>query len=452
MSKFFKSHWPVILILSLFFTTVLINLPKINVNKSFGLLKINYIGGYQIQNSKDEIVRDLTLHKGLDISGGAQVILAPDLSGIESRDIDQALTSLKAILENRVNRFGVNEPNILVTNFNGNYRINVEIPGVEDVDRALELVGKTAQLSFGLEDGEVEVAEGFTIPDFKEVDLNSNHITKAEVELITGAAGATTNEPSVKLVFNSEGTRIFADITKENKGKRLAIYLDDQILIAPVINDPILTGEASITGAFTVDQAKDLAIQINSGALPVPVSVYSKQQIGPTVGATSVYNSVLGGLVGLFLVAVFMVLNYKKLGVISVISLAFYGLITVTIYKLIPITVTLPGIAGLILSIGMAVDSSILIFESVKDYSSKGVAMADAVERGFDTAWTSIKDANIVGLIIAFVLFNPFDWGFLLTSGPVRGFAATLGVGIFVSLFTGVFVTKYLLKLFYKPK
>lgn len=448
-SHFLKKYWPAVVILSIFFVTILINLPKIDINKSYSFGKINYVGGYGLKFGNFE--RDLSLKKGLDISGGARVVLSPDLSKLDEKDKEQALISLKDIIENRVNRFGVNEPNVLVNYFNGEYRVLVEIPGVDNVDRALDLVGKTAQLSFGIEDGEEEVAEGFTIPKFSPTDLKSDQIEQATVELYQGNTG-TSNEPSVKLTFNGEGAKIFSQITKDNTGKRLAIYLDDQILIAPMINEQITSGEAFITGQFTLDQAKDLAIQINSGALPVPVEVFSKEQIGPSVGQSQVYKSVLGGLVGLLLVIIFMILNYRKFGLISALSLMFYGLITVSLYKIIPITLTLPGIAGLILSIGMAVDSSILIFESIKDQMLVTSSRSTAVSRGFDIAWKSIKDANIVGLIIAFVLFNPFEWGFLLSSGPVRGFAATLGIGILVSLFTGVFVTKHILNYFYRNK
>ena len=438
------SLW-LILIISLI--TISINLPYIPINKTIGNYKINYVGGYQI-NLLNRYNRDLDLKMGLDIAGGARVILTPDLKDIKGEKTKEALDSLKRILELRINRFGVNEPNVTIVNFNNSYRTLIEIPGIDEVDRALSLVGRTAKLSFKIEKDKPEEIEENTIPEFEETALESKHIQKAIAELYTNESGI--QEPSVKLVFNAEGTEEFKKITRDNLNKRLAIYLDDFILIAPVIRSEIPTGEAFITGGFDLETAKDLSIQINSGALPVPVKIDSQSRIGPTIGKSAVTKSIIGGIVGLIFVVFFMVSNYRKLGLISILSLGLYSLITLTLYKIIPITLTLPGIAGFILSIGMAVDSNILIFEKTKEELRMETPLKQALEKGFDSAWTSIKDANIVALIIAFILFNPFDWGFLLNSGPVRGFAATLGLGIIISLFTGVYVTKNLVKWTYK--
>ncbi|PIR43167.1 protein translocase subunit SecD [candidate division WWE3 bacterium CG10_big_fil_rev_8_21_14_0_10_32_10] len=451
--NFFKNkYYSLWLIFLITLVAVSVNLPKIDINRTFGNTKILYVGGYQI-NFFNKYLRSLDLKKGLDIAGGVRVVLKPDLSDIKDSTKKESLDALKRILEVRVNRFGVNEPNVTVVNFNNQYQVYVEIPGITDVDRALNLIGQTAKLSFKIEkpkedSNSDENTDQQTIPDFADTNLTSNDVQSAEVSLYKSETGA--DEPSVKLVFNTEGTKKFKDITKNNLGKRLAIYLDEYILIAPVIKSEIPTGEAYITGGFTLDSAKDIAIQINSGALPVPVSIVSQSRIGATVGNNTVTKSVVGGIIGLFFVAVFMISNYKKLGVISILSLSLYGLITATLYKLIPVTLTLPGIAGFVLSIGMAVDSNILIFEKAKEEKRNGKTEKQALELGFISAWTSIKDANIVSLIIAFILFNPLDWGFLLNSGPVRGFAATLGLGIAISLFTGVYVTRNLVRLFYK--
>lgn len=443
--EFFKpKFYSYFLILLIFLLSVTLNLPKISINKEIFGRQISSIGGYSLQIGN--LNRDLKLKKGLDIDGGVRVTLKPDLSEISEEDKEEALASLKSIVETRVNRFGVNEPVVRLINFNNNYSLYVEIPGIDNVERAVDLVGTTAKLSFRLEGAAEEGEDNIGIPTFDPVDIESTDVKRASVEVYTSETGVS--EPSVKITFNSAGADKFSQITKDNIGKRLGIFLDEFILIAPVINSQIPTGEAFITGGFDLQSAQDLAIQINSGALPVPVKVVSTETVGPSVGEKAIYSSVVGGLVGLFLVCLFMLLNYKKLGLISVISLILYGLITLTIYKVVPITLTLSGVAGFILSIGMAVDSNILIFESIKDKLSAGYSKSKAYKLGFYDAWNSIKDANIVTLIIAFILFNPLEWGFLLNSGPVRGFAATLGVGVLVSLFTGVYVTKTVLFLF----
>lgn len=445
-----KRDWVVIILLILI--SVTLNLPKIDINKTIFGYKINYIGGYELRAGS--FFRDLQLKKGLDISGGVRLILEPDLSNIPSEELESSLTSLKGILETRVNRFGVNEPNVTRVKFNNNYKLIVEIPGISDISRAKDLVGKTAQMSFLIEDPEfvfdpeVPIADDAVYPGFKETELKSTDIKKAVPAVYQSQAGKY--EPSVNLIFTSEGTKKFSDLTAKNVGLRLGIFIDNIPIIAPSINQQISTGEAYITGGFTTDAARDLAIQINSGALPVPVSIVSESQIGATIGDEVVQKSIYGGLIGLFSVSIFMLLLYKRMGIISVITLLLYGLFSLTLYKIIPVTLTLSGVAGFILSIGMAVDSNILIFERIKEEKDAGYEGASAAERGFEKAWGSIKDANLVSLIIAFILFNPFEWGFLLLSGPVRGFAVTLGTGIIVSLFTGVYVTKNLIKFFYK--
>jgi len=447
-----KRDWIIITLLILI--SITLNLPKIEINKSLFGYKVLYIGGYSL--NVGGLYRDMELKKGLDISGGVRLILEPDLSSIPSEEMGNSLESLKGILETRVNRFGVNEPNVTTVKFNNKYKLIVEIPGIEDIERAKTLVGKTAQMSFLMEDPNFVLdpeslpKEGDPYPGFVETDLKSTDIKKAVPAIFQSEAGVY--EPSVNLIFTSEGTKKFSDLTAKNIGLRLGIFIDNVPVIAPTINQQISTGEAYITGGFTSEAAKDLAIQINSGALPVPVNIVGESQIGASVGDDVIQKSIKGGLIGLAAVSIFMLFLYKKLGLISVSTLLLYGLFSITLYKLVPNTLTLSGVAGFILSIGMAVDSNILIFERIKEERNAGYEGSSAVERGFDKAWGSIKDANLVSLIIAFILFNPFEWGFLLQSGPVRGFAVTLGIGIAVSLFTGVYVTKNIIKFFYKSR
>jgi preprotein translocase subunit SecD len=239
-------------------------------------------------------------------------------------------------------------------------------------------------------------------------------------------------------------------LTKENIGKPIAILLDGYPVTMPTVQAEITTGDAVITGQFTTEEAKALAIQLNAGALRSTVIILSKKNIPATLGAESIQKSLLAGGIGLIMVILFMIGNYGKMGVIASFGLVIYGLLTLTLYKLIPIVLSLPGIAGFLLSVGMAVDSNILIFERFKEEIRAGRSWRVALELAFGRAWDSIKDANTATIITGLILFNPLDWNFLNTSGAVKGFALTLLMGIFISLFTGIVVTRNLLRLFYK--
>ena len=252
--------------------------------------------------------------------------------------------------------------------------------------------------------------------------------------------------------FNQEGAELFAKATEELLNKRIAIFIDDFPITAPVVQTVITDGRASISGDFDSKSAKELSVQLNAGALPLSISLVQQSQVGATLGQDSLNKGVFAGIIGLSLVAIFMIANYGKVGLIADIGLAIYALITLTLYRLIPVTLTFPGIVGFILSIGMAVDSNILIFERLKEETRKGRDWNMALETAFGRAWDSIKDANTCTIITGFILFNPLDWPFLSTSGMIRGFAVTLILGIFVGIFTGVFITRNLLRVFAKEK
>ena len=258
-----------------------------------------------------------------------------------------------------------------------------------------------------------------------------------------------SGQPVVSLVFTDEGREKFAEITKRNVGQRVGIYLDGAPLTVPVVKVPITDGRAIISGSMEVKEAKQLAISLNAGALPVGLTVVKETNIGATLGKESITASVRAGLAGLLAVAVFMIIVYRKLGILADMALIIYGLITLAIYKLFPIALTLPGIAGFLLSIGMATDANILIFERLKEELARGLPLRAAVELGFGRAWDSIKDANVTTLLVAFILYNPFEWQFLNTSGMVRGFALTLTIGILISLFTGIIVSRTFIRMFY---
>lgn len=456
-----RSRKILLLVIFLLGLTILIDLPKnlpIKINK--GPIKIDTkisSPEINIQLGDFKFQRDLTVKKGLDLQGGTHLVLEADMSNISEENREQALASARDVINRRVDLWGVSEANIQTAKTEDKYRIIVEMPGIENVDQAIDLIGKTAQLQFKRPPSEEEAtasakleatpSAAMEIFNYKETDLTGKNLQKAEVQF-----NPQTGEPVVGLTFNSEGVKEFAELTKTHQGERIAIFLDQAPLMAPVVNEPILDGKAMISGNFDVKQAKQLAIQLNAGALPVPLEVVQQKTIGATLGDQAVQKSVYAGILGLLIVGLFMVSLYGLPGFLADIGLIIYGLISLAIYKLIPITLTLPGITGFILSVGMAVDSNILIFERMKEELRMGKPFNTALELGFGRAWDSIKDANVCTLITCFVLLNPFNWPFLNTSGVVRGFAVTLGLGLFISLFTGIVVTRTLLRVFYKEK
>lgn len=397
------------------------------------------------------VKKDLTTRLGLDLSGGTHLALEADMQGIDPADRVSALESAREVIDRRVNLFGISEPTVQSSRSQDAYRIIVELPGVTDVAQARALLGQTAQLEFR-EFTDIPAASEAafiypTLENTKPVGLTGKELKRATVEFST-----QTGEPEVGLEFSSEGGKVFAEVTARLVGKQLAIFLDDIPLTWPKVNTPITDGRAVITGGFTADQAKTLALQLNAGALPVPVKVVEERTIGATLGKSSVEKSIKAGLLGLIIVAVFMIAEYGRLGMIADIALVLYGLLTYAIFRWIPITLTLPGIAGFILSIGMAVDSNILIFERYKEEKRRGLPWRVAMELGFGKAWESIRDANFTTLITCAILFNPGNWQLLPSSGMVRGFAVTLFIGVIVSLFTGIVVTRTLIRVLYKEK
>ena len=391
---------------------------------------INFkLGSFAVQ-------RKLDLVLGLDLAGGSHLVFEAQAGNLDPEKKKLALDGLKNIVERRVNLFGVSEPNVLLSSFEGNDRLIVELPGVKDTKEAINIIGKTAKLEFATFQGEGE--------DFQIVptDLSGADLTDARVSF-----DQTSCRPVVSIQFNSEGAEKFSRITEENIGQPLSILLDGEIISSPIVQETITGGAAQISGDFTLDEARNFAIQLSSGALPVSISVVEERTIGPTLGEESVQRSVEAGLIGLAMVLLFMIASYGRMGIVASFGLIIFGILSLALYKLIPVVITLPGIAGFLLSVGMAVDSNILIFERFKEEKIKRNTR-DALEESFGRAWDSIRDANIATLITAFILANPFDWSFLHTSGPVRGFAITLALGIAISLFTGVFVSRNLLRLF----
>jgi len=399
------------------------------------------------------IQKKFNLTLGLDLAGGSHLVFEADTSKISDEKKKTSLSSLKDVIERRVNLFGIAEPNVQTSNFEGKDRIVVELPGIKDTKQAVDLIGKTAQLLFA----SVELPD--STPSAITVDTNNQEqefvamiptdLTGADLAESSVTFDQTGGQPSVSLTFTKEGGEKFAKITEENLGKRVAIILDNEIISSPTVQEKITGGQAQITGNFTLDEAKKLSIQLNAGALPVPITLIEERTVGATLGVESVAKSVKAGIVGIFMVCLFMVLAYGRFGIIADLGLIVFGVLTLALYKLMGVVLTLPGIAGFLLSVGMAVDSNILIFERYKEEKGQR-SVANALEVSFGRAWDSIRDANIATLVTAFILANPLDWSFLHTSGPVRGFAITLAIGIGISLFTGIVVSRNLLRVFVK--
>jgi preprotein translocase subunit SecD len=437
-----KLHRLFLLILSILFVSLFLSLPREVKVFNYQLPELNIsLGPFKFQ-------RNLEIKQGLDLQGGTRVILKADMENIEEQDRTTAHDAVQSVISRRVDLYGVSEANIKTSKVGEEYRLIVELPGLDQSQEALDLIGQTARLSFASPNYEVPPASPSAEPvltGFTPTDLTGADLKRATVTFETD-----NRQPGVSLEFKPSGKDKFAKLTQEFINLPLAIIVDNAILTAPTIQSVITSGQAVITGQFTNEEAKNLSIQLNSGALPVPVSILSQKNIPATLGLQAVSQSAIAGGIGLALVALFMISYYGWLGVIATFGLILYGLITLSIYKLIPITLTLPGIAGFLLSVGMAVDSNILIFERYKEEIRAGRSPKVALELGFGRAWDSIKDANTATIITALILFNPLNWGFLNTSGSVRGFALTLMIGIFTSLFTGIIVTRTLLRLFYK--
>ena len=421
-----------LLVLIVFLTVLWIDIPK----------------STKIFNRNINSLANLDIKLGLDLKGGSHLVFEANTKSIKPADLEESLEATRDLIERRVNFFGVSEPSVQTIKSGNNHKIVVDLPGLTNVQDAIDRIGKTAQLSFK---EEVKQDKSSTLSAFlafnNKAVLTGKDVKKAEVSF-----DSTSGKPQVALNFSTNGAKKFAEITKKNVGNRVGIFIDETVLTAPVVQQAITDGNAVITGDFTTEQAKALAQDINGGALPVPIKLVEQKNVGPSLGAEEISKSIFAGIVGLSAVLIFMVLYYGKMGFISNLALIIYGLLALAIFKIFSVVLTLSGVAGFLLSIGMAVDSNILIFERIKEELRKKKEMEIAIKLGFGRAIDAIKDANFTTLIVAFILFNPLNWGFLPQFGLVRGFALTLIIGVATSLFTGVFITKRLINIFYKQK
>lgn len=386
---------------------------------------------------------------GLDLNGGTELVYLADTSKIAPADVKSSMEVLRDVIERRVNMFGVSEPVVriekagLVAN-NIEQQLTVELPGVTNIDEAIKMIGETPTLEFKLlsPDAEKLTAEEFAKADpkniFVDTGLTGRYLEKSMLEF-----NNTTGEAMVSLQFNSEGKDLFAKITKENVGKTLAIFLDGEIKSAPSIREEINSGNAVISGSFIgttgIAEARKLVSNLNMGALPVPINLSSTQTVGASLGKGAVDASLVAGLYAFIVISLFLIIWYRFPGFLAVIALVIYTILSLAIFKVIPVTLTAAGIAGFILSIGMAVDANILIFERMKEELKRGRELGDAVKEGFGRAWLSIRDSNTSSMITAIILF------FFSSTSVVKGFALVFFIGVAVSMFTAITASRTLL-------
>ncbi|OPX86300.1 MAG: preprotein translocase subunit SecD [Pelotomaculum sp. PtaB.Bin104] len=357
------------------------------------------------------------IKQGLDLKGGVHVVLeAKDTP--EAQVTPERVKQAMAIIETRVNEYGVAEPLIQLQ---GDKRIIVELAGIQDPDEAVRNMIKTAYLEFQTEDG-------------------TTVLTGSQLKNATESKDAQSGQVKVDLEFEPEGAKTFATVTAANVGKQIAILLDGRVLQAPVVEEPIPNGRAQITGYESLEEAHNIAILLRSGALPVKVEVMEKRTVGPTLGADSLDKSIKAGSIGLIAVLIFMVLYYRLPGLVADFALIVYALIMLAIFAGLHITMTLPGVAGFLLSLGMAVDANVIIFERFREEAWSGKSLQSSIDAGFKRAFVAIFDSNMTTLVAAVVLYY-------FGTGPIKGFAVTLAIGILASMFTAITVTRYLLHL-----
>ncbi len=387
---------------------------------------------------------------GLDLAGGTELIYKADTSSIVG-DKTGALSALRDVIERRVNLFGVAEPLVQlepasVVNGQKEDRLIVDLPGVTNVQAAVASIGQTPVLDFDLVATSTALSPAFAsstastsatatlIP----TGLSGTFLKSAQLQFGTGSGAAVSGSPIIVINFNDAGAKLFDQITTNNVGKQLAIVLDGSVISSPVIQEAIPGGTAQITGDFTPDQAKTLVENLNFGALPVPIILESSNTVGPTLGSTAFHAGLTASVIGFLLVSLFMILWYRLPGFVAVVALSIYLLITISIIKLVPITLTASGIAGFILSIGMAVDANVLIFERFKEEIRRGRGSHEAIKLGFARAWPAIRDGHLTMLISSVILF----W---LGTSIVQGFALVFGFGVIASLISAVFISRVFL-------
>jgi len=374
---------------------------------------------------------------GLDLIGGSTLVYEVDLSGIPSNEHEAAVSGLKEVIERRVNLFGVSEPRVNTVQKQDGYQLLVDLAGVQDTQEAIHQIGQTPVLDFR------ELDEAADEPAYVKTELTGRYIVSAVLEF------DQFNTPLVALEFDDEGASLFEEITGRNIGRPLAIFLDNELKNEPIVRGRIGGGRAQITfgnSETAIEEAKLLVERFNAGALSAPIKLINQRTVSPSAAGDSLDRIIIAWLVGTVLVMLFMIGYYRLFGIFSSAALLIYVILTLALFKVIPnFTMTLAGIAGFVLSIGMAVDANILIFERTKEEIKRGIKRTDAIQEGFKRAWPSIRDSNISTIITAIILY-------FFTSSFVKGFALTVGFGVLTSMFSAIFVTKTMLRIFVRDK
>ena len=422
------------------------------------LILVSFLIGYFVYSSEINPDSKSKFKLGLDLNGGTELVYKADLTKASStsKEITSSMSVLRDVIERRVNMFGVSEPVVRVerigfTGAESEQQLIVELPGVTDIDKAVAMIGATPSLEFRLVASDTEALskalEAATTPEAKQKITDQMFIyTGLTGKLLKKSAlefNQTSGEAMVSLQFNSEGSDLFAKITKENVGKRLAIFLDGDVKSMPNIKEEIRGGNAVISGGFVgsagIKEARKLVDNLNLGALPVPIQLISTQTIGASLGHDAVDAATKAGVIAFIVISIFLIVWYRIPGLLAVIALAIYTAINLALFKLIPVTLTAAGIAAFILSVGMAVDANILIFERMKEELKRGRDLGDAIEEGFKRAWTSIRDSNTSSMITAFILYM------FSSTSVVKGFALVFFIGVAVSMFTAITASRTLL-------
>jgi preprotein translocase subunit SecD len=358
-----------------------------------------------------------------------------DFSKIGSADKNSVLNGLRDVIEKRVNLFGVSEPQVFATQTGDKYGLVVELAGIKDVSQAIQLIGATPNLDFR------EVEEVGSSTSFVQTNLTGRYITNAQLSF-----DQTTRFPEIDFTLNDEGAKIFQQLTKNNINKPICVFIDNQLIIpdsapdsCPRVQSEISGGHARITGQFSLQRAKEIVGRFNAGALPAPITLVNQDTVSATLGADLLQKAIVAGIAGTLVIMAFMIIFYGVAGLVAALALLIYVPVTLAVFKLIPVTLTLAGLAGFILTIGMAVDANILIFERMKEEIKRGISRQAAIDEGFRRAWPSIRDSNVSTSLTALILY-------IFTSGFIRGFALTLFLGVIVSMFSALLVTWAFLK------
>jgi protein-export membrane protein SecD len=440
----------------------------LRIFRAVGVLAVTGLIGYFVYGNAFNEDAKFPFKFGLDLAGGSQLTYVADVSKIDPAEVPALMEVLREVIEKRINVFGVSEPNVQVekssvVSSNEQHRLIVELPGVSDVDQAVSEIGKTPLLEFKLVDEQAlaakeqiaqlassSAAQGAGISNvtingekvkedpFIDTGLTGRYLKSAQLQFAGANGGGLSNEPIVAITFNEEGAELFEKITREHTGESLAIFLDGQILSSPNINEPISGGSAVISGGFTPEEARTLAQNLSFGALPMPIALASTQTIGSALGEQALGAGVYAGVVGFVLLSIFMILWYRLPGVVAVVALFIYVVLMLGLFQLIPVVLTAAGIAGLILSVGLAVDANVLIAERIKEELIAGKNVHDAISEGFSRAWLAIRDSNIAHIIAATVLF----W---FGTSLIKGFALVFGLGVIVSMLSAITISRTLL-------